>query len=117
MLSWDGLPLRLEELEKFLKHSMKFVYLAVRQVHLLSGTWADVLDVLHDASTQAIIEIPMGAECDDMSRERIEEFFGSGCLKRGKSEWYMRGFGEKIKDNPLRKAPAEDRLRLRTRPR
>lgn len=99
-----SLPVRssdLESLAKSVRSPGGLVWM--RGVHLMDGSWADVLEVLRDGHKWASIKSPSGAECEEMSLEEYEEIFGrygsdeeSRCLSG--AERYVRGWGTA---NPL----------------
>jgi hypothetical protein len=74
--------------------------------HLLSGTWAEALDVLRRKARYTTIEYPSGGELEDMPKEDREDIFLRQKGRRNsdsKAEQYIAG---RIEQNPLREAPA-----------
>jgi len=108
-LSTNYFPLQLEQLEQFankLHPIIRFVYMS--STRLLSGTWAEALDLLRQASLPRnhlekrylmSIRAPRGGELDTMSREEISAIFEEtkekGWRERSLAEKYMSGLIEK----------------------
>lgn len=97
-------PLHLKQLKRFLDALNGPVYINLDHVMLLSGTWAEALDLIrHKSDRHSSVTEPRGAECDDMSEEDMQAIFGmddslSPYIEEGKAAWYIRGY---IKENPL----------------
>lgn len=105
---WDGFSVNLFELEAGINHMGETLStLTIRRMHLLSGTWAEALDILRAkfqvSGFSLVFEFPSGAECDDMDDEERDKIFGKneyeGYYKRSLAEQYIRG---RIDLNPLR---------------
>lgn len=94
-------PLHLSELKTFLEGLHGPLELALSHVLLLSGTWAEALDLIRDkANWKSSVKRQRGAECDDMSEEEILAIFGGDSYgKNGLATWYIRGYRA---ENPLR---------------
>ncbi|CAI6088672.1 unnamed protein product [Clonostachys chloroleuca] len=78
-----------------------FLSFWMKHIRLLSGTWAEVLDILRGkpAITSVRLDDILGAECDDMSDDEMKAIFGKqSFLDRSQAEWYIAGFG---RQNPL----------------
>ncbi|KAI0007814.1 hypothetical protein F4779DRAFT_590319 [Xylariaceae sp. FL0662B] len=98
-------PLRFEELEEFYAKVKGRVDLILERVYLMSGSWADVLDIMHDNMLNgrgpgrgwSRIQYPRGAECDTMSEDHMTETFGD--IFDSMANRYIRWT---IRDNPLR---------------
>ncbi|KAI1073881.1 hypothetical protein F5B20DRAFT_565748 [Whalleya microplaca] len=94
-------PLHFEELKMFYAKVQSHVNLRLAWVQLMSGSWADVLDLMR-ANTRSrqdssyILE-PVGAECFSMPKKQVDRIFGD--KRRSPSTRYIR----KVSDyNPLR---------------
>lgn len=86
----------------------------LHEVELLSGTWADALDMLRDnvANTKSAVSIqrPTGAECDAMSRESYNAIFASGPnpdYYNSRANRYISDWLPSDIHNPLRPETAE----------
>lgn len=109
ILHLSKFPLHLRELKKFLEGLNGPLRIILDDVLLLSGTWAEALDLIrHKASWESYVRRPRGAECDDMSEEDTQAIFGKssfdsygyeGYEGKGKATWYITGYA---KHNPLR---------------
>jgi hypothetical protein len=104
-LYWRNVPLHLTELEQFIDQlDTPIKLMGMHSMHLLSGSWAEGLDVLRKKSTAySRFEHPSGAECDALSnedRKAIFEMPARAVLDVSRAEEYIRG---EIKQNPLRK--------------
>lgn len=108
--------LHLDQLQSFLqKFSPKAKSLTLHGVRLLSGTWADALDILRDTvmdpTSVVSVQRPTGAECDNMSRERYNAVFASGVnpdYKNSKANKYISEWGYQDMQNPLRPESVEN---------
>jgi hypothetical protein len=106
-------PIHLTELEKFLGKLDNRIYMHLSRIHLMSGTWADALDVLcSKADYHSNLDDPSGAECEDMSDEEMKAIFGRGPepdYRESKATEYIRWGGHPpfkgcpIVRNPLRR--------------
>ena len=79
------------------------------RVQLLNGTWTAMLEILRKKSGySSFIADPMGAECEEMSEEEKECFFGKGgknWVDSSVADRYIRGYSI---PNPLRSTTAEE---------
>jgi hypothetical protein len=106
-------PIHLTELKKFLVKFDNRIYLCLRRIRLMSGTWADALDILcSKADCDSRLEDPSGAECEDMSDEEMKAIFGRGPepdYRQSKATEYIRWGGLGFSDgylmarNPMRR--------------
>lgn len=96
-------PLHLSELKTFLKGLNGPLDITLDNGLLLSGTWAEALDLIRGKTIWGSVTEPRGAECDDMSEEEILAIFGKDRFaspgKEGKATQYVRGY---TNENPLR---------------
>lgn len=105
-LFWRICPLHLEEFKQFISNlpaSIEFI--SPYATHLLSGTWAEALDVLRGKARYTTIEYPSGGELEGMPKEDRENIFLRQRGRResdSKAEQYIAG---RIEQNPLREAP------------
>jgi hypothetical protein len=109
---WSLGSLHIAELERFFDRlSTPIPFLCLSYTHLLSGSWADVLDILRANSTpEWRFNSPSGGECELLSMEEIASVFDvphpstSGppsyeyIYNPGKAERYIR---KSIDQNPL----------------
>ena len=106
-LFWRVCPLHLEEFKQFIGNlSTPIEYMGPHATHLLSGTWAEALDVLRRKAKYTTIECPSGGGLEDMPKEEREDIFprrNGRPDSDSKAEQYVAG---KIEQNPLRKTPA-----------
>ena len=106
-LFWRIWPLHLEEFKQFIGNlSTPIEYMGPHTTHLLSGTWAEALDILRRKAKYTTIECPSGGGLENMPKEEQEDIFlkRNGCPDSdSKAEQYVAG---KIEQNPLRKTPA-----------
>ena len=103
-LSWSEIPLHLRELEQFIeRHETPNMCMWMKEMRLLSGTWADALDIFRKKPTRRLtFEEPLGAECEELSDEEQKAIF-----RKPHDAWYMSSRAEKyvkgcIDSNPLR---------------
>ena len=101
----------LNELDGLIKDTKgPLSYLSLCNPHLLSGTWAEALDILRTkpATECAALEDPTGAECETLSVEDYNAIFerpeGVEHNQGSKAEKYIRGLPV---PNPLRELDAE----------
>lgn len=99
---WKAVSLHLAELERFNDLLDKPIMLmSMREVHLLSGTWAEALDILRRKSTNySELRDPLGAECEMMSTEEKKAVFDKPIMDRyaiNLADQYIRGY---INQNP-----------------
>lgn len=106
-LPWKGLrrvslssfPIQFDELASCLEQLEPGAYIALSDVDLTSGTWADLLDVLRARGNEdSIVECPRGGEEWDWGPEWDEGLFGIG----DPAVQYIRGYSI---ENPLRSPP------------
>lgn len=102
-INLHAFPLRLENLKQFVHNLQKAPsYMSLSDCHLLSGTWAEALDVLRRKTKHISFSDPKGAECDDMThaeKKAIFESKGKRTMDTSLAEDYLRG---RIPNNPLR---------------
>jgi hypothetical protein len=103
-LSLSVFPLHLRELKTFLGGLNGPLCITLFNVLLLSGTWAEALDLIRQkANYLSFMARQRGAECDDMSEEDIMAIFGKERIplpgEHGEATRYIRGYA---KENPLR---------------
>jgi hypothetical protein len=103
----EGCHFHLTELEKFLNKVGRRMHLRLSEIRLLSGTWADALDIIRTkADRHSEVEVPSGAECETMSEEETKDVFDASsqpyytCSKASK---YIQGHRV---PNPLRELDA-----------
>ncbi|KAE8454428.1 hypothetical protein EG329_000050 [Mollisiaceae sp. DMI_Dod_QoI] len=103
-----GLSLHLSELERLVDQLNDSVHLlAIQLMHLLSGTWADGLDLLRKfgisqghLDMRVVFLDPSGAECETLTYAAKEEIFGrESANMKNRAEEYIGGH---IDRNPLR---------------
>lgn len=101
-----AVPFHLAELERFVDHiGPATVIVSMDQMHLLSGNWADGLDLLRKGAMDYWnLEHPAGGECEVLSEEEYKAIFAkptrqSSYGETSKAEDYIRGY---IDQNPLR---------------
>jgi hypothetical protein len=100
-----AVPLHLKELERFVDRlGTSLRYMTVETMYLLSGTWAEGLDILRRARDCDDFEDPRGLEMEELSKEERQKIFGKdyekgGSYVRSKAELYIRGWRH---ENPLR---------------
>ncbi|CAO1601532.1 hypothetical protein XANCAGTX0491_005187 [Xanthoria calcicola] len=85
-VSWSSVPLYQKDLERFFRHLRKpLEYLRLSCVHLLSGSWAETLEILRTVPAGYEVELrrPRGAECEELSEEETNRIFHS----RSGSDW------------------------------
>lgn len=104
ILNLSDFPLHLRELKTFLGVLNGPLCIYLNDVLLLSGTWAEALDLIRQKANHAsYMARQRGAERDDMSEEDIMAIFGNERFpfpdEHGKATWYIRGYA---KENPLR---------------
>lgn len=104
ILQLSYFPLHLRHLKTFLDGLNGPVDINLDHVVLLSGTWAEALDLIrYKADRYSSVTGPRGAECDDLSEEDTAAIFGKDKYppvgEEGKATWYIRGYD---KVNPLR---------------
>ena len=96
-------PLHLSELKTFLNGLNAPLHITLDNGLLLSGTWAEVLDLIRGKTSWGSVTEPRGAECDDMSEEEILAIFGNERFaapgKESKATRYVIGYTD---ENPLR---------------
>lgn len=93
-------PLHLIELKRFLEGINGSIYIFMDELFLLSGIWAEALDLIREKAHWELYVIRQhGAECDDMSEEDYEAIFGKDGVPSLSDTRYVRGM---IKNNPLR---------------
>lgn len=73
----EGSSLHFHDLQRLMiRFQPQSTILRLHGVHLLSGTWLEVLDFLRETvHRDSSLVRPMGAECDDMSRDEYRRFF------------------------------------------
>ncbi|KAF3397365.1 hypothetical protein DPV78_007634 [Talaromyces pinophilus] len=103
ILRLTDFPLHLKELKRFLECLNGPICFFMDELWLLSGTWAEALDLIREkAWWESYVVRQHGAECDDMSEEDYEAIFGKDRLPSlsdaGTATRYVRGM---IKNNPL----------------
>ncbi|CZR63746.1 uncharacterized protein PAC_13643 [Phialocephala subalpina] len=102
-VSWYAPSLHLEDIKQFVSDlSKKPSYMSMWDCHLLSGTWAEALDILRGNTQYITFKDPFGAECDDMTDEQKKAIFeaeGKHHMDTSPAENYLRGY---IPNNPLR---------------
>jgi hypothetical protein len=72
-----------------------FMSFTMKHIRLLSGTWAEVLDILRGkpAITSVRLDDLLGAECDNMTDDELKAIFGKeSVFDRSQAEWYIAGF-------------------------
>ncbi|KAF4625105.1 hypothetical protein G7Y89_g13064 [Cudoniella acicularis] len=77
-ICWDAMCLHQSELEQFIDGLEKpFWYSIIRRLYLMSGSWADCLDILRRKAGNSIsFEDPSGAECEELNEQEIKSIFG-----------------------------------------
>ena len=108
-VTWHSTPVHQADVKRFflqLQKPLQFLYLS--GVHLLSGSWAETLDILRAAPTGYYVSLshPQGAECEDLGVEEKARVFDSPndqYWRKSRAEKYIMGY---CKHNPLK--PAED---------
>lgn len=107
-LSLLCLRLQFSDLEHMLKSIRSGVpFVCIREVDLMDGSWAAILDILRDRHRGAWLQSPSGAECEAMSREEYEKIFGfyydgkqdDSDEEEPEADRYIQG---SISTNPLR---------------
>ncbi|KAI1410891.1 hypothetical protein F5Y13DRAFT_191971 [Hypoxylon sp. FL1857] len=100
-------PIHIEELQLFYVGIQTRVKVILNKVYLLSGLWADVLDIMHDVRLEkggwSSVWHPLGAECDGMAEDGKEEIFDDPYDNL--SDYYIMG---EMDDNPFRRVRGED---------
>ncbi|KAL8997609.1 MAG: hypothetical protein Q9169_003156 [Polycauliona sp. 2 TL-2023] len=106
IVSWRGVPLHQVDLERFLQQLRKpLLDLTLCSVHLLSGSWAEVLEILRRAPTgcRTSLSNPRGAECEELSVEEQSRVFDKPKDDRiwgnSQAEEYIEGY---LDHNPLK---------------
>ncbi|KIN05432.1 hypothetical protein OIDMADRAFT_101997 [Oidiodendron maius Zn] len=102
ILQLSHYPLHVSELKTFLIGLNGPLQITLESVLLLSGTWAEALDLIRAKTSWGSVTDPRGAECDDMSEEEIQAIFGERFAshgKEGKATQYVLGYTD---ENPLR---------------
>ncbi|PCG91394.1 Hypothetical protein PENO1_094040 [Penicillium occitanis (nom. inval.)] len=81
ILRLTDFPLHLKELKRFLECLNGPICFFMYELWLLSGTWAEALDLIREkAQWESYVVRQHGAECDDMSEEDYEAIFGKERL-------------------------------------
>jgi len=106
-----SLPLHLAELQRFIENLKKpLKYSHMSNLRLLSGTWEEGLDMLHNEATRRThFASPSGGECDSLSKEEKKAIFETDPKRycdTSQAEKYIRGW---VKNNPLRDGSTEER--------
>ncbi|KAH7312976.1 hypothetical protein BKA65DRAFT_149851 [Rhexocercosporidium sp. MPI-PUGE-AT-0058] len=101
-----GVPAHYTELAQILDGREKpITFVNLRDTHLISGTWADILDLLRNTYMGCTsLEYPTGAECDTLSDEDRKRIFLSSV---GLDHLVVRSLAERyiarlVATNPLR---------------
>ncbi|KAI0508767.1 hypothetical protein F5B22DRAFT_383194 [Xylaria bambusicola] len=77
------------------------VQILLSYVQLLSGSWASVLDSLHDkVDYRSILRHPYGGECEDMTDDEYWRIFSGGGRRSSLAEKYIRNVPRGI-SNPM----------------
>lgn len=106
-ISLDFFYLHYDELSKNLEKLSPGTYILLKGVHLLSGLWADLLDVIRaKADCHSDVIHPEGCVDEEMNDEFYNKF-SSWHRKPKPATAYIRG---QISDNPLRSPPDQDNM-------
>ncbi|KAI0996650.1 hypothetical protein K3495_g11533 [Podosphaera aphanis] len=82
-ITLTGLAFNLSEIKQFVKQLHRPIIIFFMRIHLLSGTWAEVLDTLRgNVEYNPTLEDLSGAELNDMSEQEVKDILG----KDGKSQ-------------------------------
>lgn len=74
----QGLPIRFSDLAHLLKSvRLSEGFVSMIGVHLMDGSWAEILEILRDRHRWAFLRSPSGAECEELSLDAYEKIFGS----------------------------------------
>ncbi|PSS13293.1 hypothetical protein M430DRAFT_267445 [Amorphotheca resinae ATCC 22711] len=102
-LSLDAVPIHLAELERLINQLDRPKIVRIDGMHLLSGSWAEGLDILRRKFTNySSFNNPSGAECEVLSDEEKEAIFARPPTDRWattRAERYLLGY---IDQNPFR---------------
>ncbi|KAL8854317.1 MAG: hypothetical protein Q9221_000803 [Calogaya cf. arnoldii] len=75
---WRSVALYQKDMEHFFQQLRKpLKTLDLRSVHILSGSWAEILELLRTAPTgyDVTLSDPSGAECEDLGKEEYTKIF------------------------------------------
>ena len=99
-----SVPMHLTELEHFTDRQAEVIeLLSFSNIHLLSGTWAEGLEILRKMPSGLIMfDSPTGGECEVLSHDEYQEIFKGNYFsedERSKAEKYI---NKSTDQNPLR---------------
>lgn len=104
-VTWQDVLLYQMDLERFFRLVHKpLEYLYLESVCLLSGSWAETLEILRAAPLGSRVTLldPLGAECDDLESEEKARIFGTPndeVWRKSPAEKYVIGY---LRLNPLK---------------
>ncbi|KAK0102038.1 hypothetical protein ONS96_006004 [Cadophora gregata f. sp. sojae] len=100
-LCWRGARVHLADFKHFFERARSVRAVFMMQLHLLTGTWADLLDLLRNILVGHVrIRFPSGAECSRMSDEEKWRIFDSRQVRVDSlADGYIM---KRLANNPLR---------------
>ena len=109
-VTWQSVALYQADFKRFFQLLQQpLQYLQLTSVHLLSGSWAETLEILRAGPTGGYVTLssPRGAECEDLGDEEKARIFKRADYEhwtKSLAEKYIIGYSE---HNPLKVAETE----------
>ena len=105
-IAWRSVPVHQIDMERFFQQLEKpLQFMCLSGLHLLSGSWAEMLELLQAAykgSYHVTFSNPRGAECDELISEEVATIFKpprDDPWSKSQAELYILGY---VRQNPLK---------------